>query len=655
MAISTHTVSIAGTWTRVNLLEQLGEGLEWLGWHSIAGSGSSETGKICGFQTFYGGGSLPNANPKQPLYYDVFPVATTGIGTGASFMVQRCPFDGDNGSGVRVIDSVLVNRPGYGYTAGEVVTLSAEDIGGSANGATDMTIPVVIESDVSGGNSYVCTFTGYIPLNMEAWGRNGFVSGSCTNTYVEIQEGDTLGFDNNSSWDDIALCWRNHPINDTLYHEFTNENRVFNINGQFTSGGSVVNFTPLPGQAGKYYLREDSTDIRPYVNDDVGNVVVTAATSGISTVGFGTTNSWYHVDYTNTNRPWAIWRQSFDENKKFGATYRLFCAYDSNTTITQWVGSGWHPSTKTASATRYYSGGHGYGKRFAGVDGLDCGHLNSIYEYGYGSFESGVGSGQIEAHTNAYLTHGGVTNKRLNLNIYRSGIDPSFAVFSYYEPDASASRWDGRSSNAWFFHNFSQNVWDLDECFTSGTTFIDDNGQGGVNPTIRFTTWVGGTHDHSQSDEPAKRAGEFGYAGIDNEEDFTAYITTDYPSQIVPSRSSTYQGDHTEMLIYHRSTNSAMNRKNVGTNVGNNTVQDTVGVDFNPVIKGIPLSGKMVPCPYYLPDDFVLIDFYYGSSNEFIDQGDTITISGSEIYTVIVASYYQGSGTTGIAFCARTT
>ena len=56
MAISTHTVSIAGTWTRVNLLEQLGEGLEWLGWHSIAGSGSSETGKICGFQTFYGGG-----------------------------------------------------------------------------------------------------------------------------------------------------------------------------------------------------------------------------------------------------------------------------------------------------------------------------------------------------------------------------------------------------------------------------------------------------------------------------------------------------------------------------------------------------------------------------------------------------------------------
>ncbi len=39
MAISTHTVSIAGTWTRVNLMEQLGEGLEWLGWHSIAGSG----------------------------------------------------------------------------------------------------------------------------------------------------------------------------------------------------------------------------------------------------------------------------------------------------------------------------------------------------------------------------------------------------------------------------------------------------------------------------------------------------------------------------------------------------------------------------------------------------------------------------------------
>lgn len=650
MAITTTTVSIAGTWTRVNLLEQLGQGLEWLGWHSIAGSGTSEIGKVCGFQTFYGGGSLPNGTPKQPEYQDVFPVATTGIGTGASFLVQRCPFDNDNGSGVLVIDAIMVNRPGYGYTGGEVVTLSAEDIGGSANGATDITIPVVIEADVTGGNSYVCTITGYNPTNMEAWGRNGFVSGSCTNTYVEIQEGDTLTFDNNGSWNNMNVCWRNHPIANTLYHESTNENIVFNST-TFSNGGTGT-FTPLPGQAGKYYFRDQTSDIRSYVNDDVGNVVVTAATSGISTVGFGTTNSWYHVDYTNTSYPWAIWRQSFDENKKFGATYRLFGAYNSDTSITQWVSSGWQPSTRSNYV--YYSGGHGRGKRFAGANGLDTGYVGHIYD-AYNSFESGLNGNNILAHTNAGFSHGGTTNKKLDLNIYRSGIDPSFAVFSYYEPEVSATRWDGRSVNAWFFHNFSQNVWDLDECFTAGTTYIDDGGQGGANPYIRFSTQIGGNNRAGGDDNPARRVGEFGYASIDTENDFTNYLITDYYSQIVPSRSSGVQNDNTTMHVYHRSTNSAMNRKNYSFGSAGTTGQDTVGVDFNPVIKGIPVSAKMIPCPYYIPDDFVLIDFYYSASNEFIDQGDTITISGSEIYTVIVASYYQGAGTTGIAFCARTT
>ena len=650
MAITTNTVSIAGTWTRVNLLEQLGEGLEWLGWHSIAGSGTSEIGKVCGFQTFYGGGSLPNGTPKQPEYQDVFPVATTGIGTGASFLVQRCPFDNDNGSGVLVIDAIMVNRPGYGYTGGEVVTLSAEDIGGSANGATDITIPVVIEADVTGGNSYIATITGTNPINIEAWARNGYVSGSCTNTYVEIQEGDTLTFDNNGSWSNIALCWRNHPIANSYYHEYTNENRVFNA-GLFSNGGTGT-FTPLPGQAGKYFFRESASDIRSYVNNDVGNVVVTAATSGISTVGFGTTNSWYHVDYTNTSSPWAVWRQSFDENKKFGATYRLFGAYNSNTSITQWVGSGWQPSTRSGYV--YYSGGHGYGKRFAGANGLDNGYVGHIYD-AYNTFQSGLNSNNALAHTNASLGHGGGTNKRLDLNIYRSGIDPDFAVFSYYEPDVSASRWDGRSVNAWFFHNFSQNVWDLDDCFTAGTTYIDDGGQGGTNPYIRFSTQIGGNNRAGGDDNPARRVGEFGYASIDTGDDFTNYLITDYYSQIVPSRSSGSQNDNTTMHVYHRSTNSAMNRKNYSFGSAGTTGQDTVGVDFNPVIKGIPVNAKMVPCPYYIPDDFVLIDFFYSSSNEFIDQGDTITISGSEIYTVIVASYYQGSGTTGIAFCARTT
>ena len=78
-------------------------------------------------------------------------------------------------------------------------------------------------------------------------------------------------------------------------------------------------------------------------------------------------------------------------------------------------------------------------------------------------------------------------------------------------------------------------------------------------------------------------------------------------------------------------------------------------LNHNAVIKGIPLSSHMVPCPYYLPDDFVLIQFDHASPSQNIQQNDTVTISGSEVYTVIDGAYNQTNRTRGILFCARTT
>ena len=56
-----------------------------------------------------------------------------------------------------------------------------------------------------------------------------------------------------------------------------------------------------------------------------------------------------------------------------------------------------------------------------------------------------------------------------------------------------------------------------------------------------------------------------------------------------------------------------------------------------------------------MPDDFVLIDFHHDAPAANIQQYDTVTISGSEVYTVIQGSYDQTSSTDGILFCARTT
>ena len=66
---------------------------------------------------------------------------------------------------------------------------------------------------------------------------------------------------------------------------------------------------------------------------------------------------------------------------------------------------------------------------------------------------------------------------------------------------------------------------------------------------------------------------------------------------------------------------------------------------------------KPTSCPYYIPDDFAYISFEYNVPDQDIQQWDTITVSGSEIYTIISASYRNDTSTgrtIGIAFCGRT-
>ena len=129
MAVTINTIGIntadAGTWTRDDCLDLLGIGLSVAQMH-----GSSASGLAVGVSTWVGGSQIPGS--VDIYYQDIKPISTTGIGTGASFFITRDSATNSN------IDGISVNRPGYGYTGGEVVTLSAEDIGGSVNGATNL-------------------------------------------------------------------------------------------------------------------------------------------------------------------------------------------------------------------------------------------------------------------------------------------------------------------------------------------------------------------------------------------------------------------------------------------------------------------------------------------------------------------------------------
>jgi hypothetical protein len=81
-------------------------------------------------------------------------------------------------------------------------------------------------------------------------------------------------------------------------------------------------------------------------------------------------------------------------------------------------------------------------------------------------------------------------------------------------------------------------------------------------------------------------------------------------------------------------------------------------------MKGIPISNNLMPCPYYIPDDFIMLQVATSPGLTQFRPGDTITVSPSEIYEIILAGYQtslngldnvSGNNSIGMLFCARTT
>ena len=173
MAISTETFKINAGWAKSDLITQMESAFTHLGWNA-----PTITGYIVGLSSFYGGGDT-NASDT---YHDVYQKSTSGIGTGASFWVYR------DTVGVR---SIRVNRPGVGYTS-ELVTISADDIGGLGNGAADVSFKVCVDEVVANGGSYGIAVTSGSNsyYNFLGGDRNGPVGGGVS--VVTIREGDTL-------------------------------------------------------------------------------------------------------------------------------------------------------------------------------------------------------------------------------------------------------------------------------------------------------------------------------------------------------------------------------------------------------------------------------------------------------------------------------
>ena len=644
MAITTSTFKVNAGWATTDVITQMEQAMTHLQWQ-----GGEISGYIVGLGSMIGGGDVNAA----AWYEDVSPKSTTGVGTQASFTVYR------DIEGVR---KVLITRPGLGYTSGEIVTLSADDIGGFSNGATDLSFSVCVDEVVGNGTTIGIAFTSITNAGSGEFGttytfdfgvfetdRAGVVGYG--HSIITVREGDTISIANSysSAYD---------PIIESS-HLYIAEQGIYPIAGwdfEINPGDGYSQYTFKIGQAGTYYWKTNQNNLGP----ECGRLIVlpwSGDPGDRTTVGYGTSAAFWDKDLTNS-QPWAVQKHQIAQNKLYGNTYRSFRYNGTSGSYRIVTHSGYshydsneyYPNANNGETdSRHEHGGTGYRSRIAGAANLD-----------YASEQIGsnfTSSLSHDASTNsvAYnwlldISHGSNFGFDLDLNLFKSSIDPRFVVFSYRNPTLSSTHLTSNTFDTFFFHNFECSFWDYDHVYLAGVTKIIPTTGNTIYPDIRFRTHI--TPNYSDSSGGVKRAAEYpwfphrGYSFNDEN-----YVDTLYDSRSYPQDMSTLAS-----RIYYRSEDQPVTFRGgwPTNNEETSTSRISPEANFNAVVKGLPINVNLLPCPYYIPDDFGLVEFYYNAANANIQQGDTFTISPSEVWTVITASYNQDTTTRGIAFCART-
>ena len=632
MAISKNIVSLNPGFARTDVIYQLEQQFADLNLH-----GTGHSGLIVGVSSYTDPGQVSNVSA---FYEDVRQTSTTGIGTGASFYVRRQ-------SGY--VQEVRPNRPGKGYAAGDVITLSAEDTGGSANGANDIIVtPVMYAHKTSDAQTYDVTLSGLYEIS--GTDRNGTISGKT----ITIKEGDTIRFTDNladASYGFI-MCWDRGPyLGQWNAADSSNRyygsafNCVFNAlyNSSGGGGGNIITWSPECGQTGVFRILDNSIGLT-----DPITIIVEADNSnwGYPTVGSATT---FYTKFKDPQaiHPWATLKHDIEPNKKYGSTYRTF-QVQADDNMSFHVGSDFLPnvgiSTIIQSGNSHTSPYHfnsyrgeikaDYSTTIVDAYNIFYDNTKKSESYTGNQFHCQIRSYDIKfTESNSY---------QLDLTSYKSGLNPRFVVYSYRQPTRSSTSLSGNTYATFILHDHIGTIWDHDNAFTSGVTTINWGLQEEVGPYIEFKTYLTGEHYQYQFYNPSQRAGEYGYLNTDfeNSADYNNTATSTYHPNSYKMGNKVSSHDS---RIYYRGLEDR------------DPTSMTADIDFNAVIKGIPINTNLIPFPFYIPDDFVLIQFDHAAPNANIQQGDTVTISGSEIYEVIVGAYNQTTRTRGILFCARTT
>ena len=343
------------------------------------------------------------------------------------------------------------------------------------------------------------------------------------------------------------------------------------------------------------------------------------------------------------NGQWAVLKNVNDASKTYGTTFYSFGidTYTDNRLLLN-SGSGYRWLNKIG--TRASSGSANAGE-FAGLQGLD--YQNG---YDYPVTDSSGSSWTFPYVT--YCTDSTPTAYPLEIRVYRAQApqDTDFAVIQFCQTINTVVQSYG-AFTVYRGATFGSNVWDYDYVF-NGSMMTYSTGTRSIKlqhttcaPHYNYYSSDQGTNTEPVGQYSIAREAFYGY--LRDPDTPQVYTTSEYLCNI-----ETEGGVSSDMYLYYR--NSAYDQY-----LGNSV--DSAANYYKP-FKGLPINERMVPCPYYLPDDFVMLQVSTTPGLTAFRTGDTVTVGGTETYEIIKASYQtqqngldgvDNNSTIGMLFMAR--
>ncbi len=417
------------------------------------------------------------------------------------------------------------------------------------------------------------------------------------------------------------------------------DDEVFVVPGEMIGGDATVNDVP-------FGVNVDETSSNSY--DGTCSILTTE-------IGSGTSFYQKHTSTYNSGYSYAVLRLENDASKKFGTTYWTFGFHNDSYRMFLKSGIGWSILNRK-------------GIKYTGSDGTQLGHFQGDKGLDYQGAH-----GEITYETqDDYISyaHSNTPNAwPLSIRTYKAQApqDDNFAILQFTQLVNGNNICRG---NIIFHHGdkYSPETLDLDHSWLGSYTQIYWSTS---EPYVQLE-WKFPGYNYSWNNpsfEPLAAhsvAREFSYGWMRNKSSSDPDLYTRWTANINYESTA---GDP-EFVVYYRDSNHDkywqsydethneryMNRKEkrlTGT---------PPAMDYYKPIKGLPLQQRFAPCPYYIPDDFVLIQAAVQPASTVFYPGDTVEISASEKYMVVVGGYEDyatgldnvASGTSiAMLLCAR--